>query len=62
MTGPYRSPESKNLLAGAWDPEGYWSGMTTDLLLTGYNPRMISKAAAPKNYDDYLKPQFKGQM
>ena len=62
VTGPYRSPETKNLLAGAWDPEGYWSGMTTDLLLTGYNPRMISRAAAPKNYDDYLKPQFKGQM
>ena len=62
VTGPYRSPETKNLLAGAWDPEGYWSGMTTDLLLTGYNPRMISRAAAPKHYDDYLKPQFKGQM
>jgi len=23
---------------------------------------MISKTAVPKNYDDYLKPQFKGQM
>lgn len=62
VTGPYRSPESKNLLAGSWDPEGYWTGMTTDLLLTGFNPRMISRASAPKNYDDYLKPQFKGQM
>ncbi|HEX4989814.1 MAG TPA: ABC transporter substrate-binding protein, partial [Candidatus Binatia bacterium] len=62
VTGPYRSPESKNLLQGAWDPDGYWSGITTDLLLTGFNPRMTSKAAVPRNYDDYLKPQFKGQM
>jgi iron(III) transport system substrate-binding protein len=62
VIAPYRSLETKNLLQGAWDPEGYWSGITTDLLLTGFNPRMISKAAAPKNYDEYLKPQFKGQI
>ena len=62
VLGQYRSPEAKNLLPGAWDPEGYSSGITTDLLLTGFNPRLISRAAAPKNYDDYLKPQFKGQI
>ena len=58
----YRSPETVNLLKGAWDPEGYWSGMTTDLLVTGFNPRLISRSAAPKNYDEYLRPQFKGQL
>jgi iron(III) transport system substrate-binding protein len=58
----YRSPETVNLLKGAWDPEGYWSGMTTDLLVTGFNPRLISRSAAPKNYDEYLRPQFKGQI
>jgi iron(III) transport system substrate-binding protein len=62
VTGPYHSPEAKSLLPGTTDPEGYWSGMTTDLLLTGFNPRMISRAAVPKNYDDYLRPQYKGQM
>lgn len=62
VTGPYRSPEAKNLLPSAADPEGYWSGITTDLLLTGFNHRMISRAAVPKNYDDYLRPQYKGQM
>lgn len=58
----YRSAEAKNLIPGGSDPDGYWSGMTTDLLLTGFNPKMISKGAAPKNYEEYLKPQFKGQM
>jgi len=62
VLGQYRSPETKNLLKGTWDPDGYWSGMTTDLLVTGFNPKSIAKAAAPKNYDDYLKPQFKSQM
>jgi hypothetical protein len=33
----YLSPEAKNLLKGAWDPDGYWSGITTDLLVTGFN-------------------------
>ena len=62
VLGTYLSSETKNLLKGAWDPDGYWSGITTDLLVTGFNPRLISRAAAPKNYDDYLKPQFKGQL
>lgn len=56
VTGAYRSPESANLLSGTWDPDGYWSGITTDLLLTGFNPKMISKATVPRNYDDYLRP------
>ena len=58
----YKPPETVNLLKGAWDPEGYWSGMTTDLLVTGFNPRLISRSAAPKNYDEYLRSQFKGQL
>jgi ABC-type Fe3+ transport system substrate-binding protein len=62
VVSPYRSAETKNLLSGVSDADGHWSGMTTDLLITGFNPKMISKLAAPKNYEEYLKPQFKGQM
>lgn len=62
VVGAYRSPETKNLFQGAWDNEGFWSGITTDLLVTGFNPRLMSKAAVPKSYDDYLRPQIKGQM
>ena len=62
VLGQYRSAETKNLLAGAWDNDGFWSGITTDLLVTGFNPRLLSKSAAPKNYDEYLRPQFKSQI
>lgn len=58
----YRSSETPHLIQGAWDPEGHWSGITTDLLITALNPKLISRGAAPKGYEDYLKPQFKGQM
>ena len=47
---------------GAWDNDGFWSGITTDLLVTGFNPRLLSKSAVPKNYDEYLRPQFKSQI
>lgn len=62
VVGAYRSPEAKNLFQGAWDADGFWSGITTDLLVTGFNPRLMAKAAVPKSYDDYLRPQVKGQM
>ncbi len=62
VLGAYRSPETANLLKSTWDPDGYWSGITTDLLVTGFNPKLIAKAAVPKNYDEYLYPQFKGQL
>jgi iron(III) transport system substrate-binding protein len=62
VLGQYRSAEVKNLLPGAWDNDGFWTGITTDLLVTGFNPRLLSKSAVPKNYDEYLRPQFKGQI
>ena len=62
VLGQYRSLEIKNLLPGAWDNDGFWSGITTDLLVTGFNPRLISKPAVPKTYDEYLRPQFKSQI
>ncbi len=62
VVGQYRSPEAKNLFQGSWDSDGFWFGITTDLLVTGFNPRLLSKAAVPKSYDDYLRPQMKGQL
>ncbi|MDP9130968.1 MAG: hypothetical protein M3N35_11330, partial [Candidatus Binatota bacterium] len=44
VLGQYRSAETKNLLPGAWDNVGFWSGITTDLLVTGFNPRLLAKA------------------
>lgn len=59
---PYESPETKQLLKGAMDSEGYWSGITTDFLITAFNTNLISAEKSPKNFDDYLNPVFKNQF
>jgi iron(III) transport system substrate-binding protein len=58
----YESPEAKALIEGSVDPDRFWVGITTDFLITAYNTRLIARAKAPKSYDDYLNPEFKGQM
>ncbi len=62
VLGKYESPEAKAMIEGAVDPDRLWFGMTTDFLITAFNTRMLPRAKAPKNYDDYLNPEFKGQM
>jgi len=58
----YESPEAKALIDGSVDPDRFWVGITTDFLITAYNTRLVARVKAPKNYDDYLSPEFKGQM
>jgi iron(III) transport system substrate-binding protein len=58
----YESPEAKNMIKGSVDPDAYWAGITTDLLITAFHSRQVPKGSAPINYDDYLNPKFKGQM
>ncbi len=48
VLGQYRSAETKNLLSGAWDNDGFWSGITTDLLVTGFNPRLTCEIRGAK--------------
>jgi iron(III) transport system substrate-binding protein len=62
LLGKYESPEIKAMIEGAVDPDRLWFGMTTDFLITAFNTRMWSRAKAPKTYDEYLNPEFKGQM
>lgn len=58
----YTSPETKFLHQGFNDPKGYWSGINTDVLVTGVNTRQMPVAKAPRSYADYLKPEYKGKM
>jgi iron(III) transport system substrate-binding protein len=62
IIGRYESPEAKALIEGSVDPERFWFGITTDFLVTAYNTRLITRAKGPKSYDEYLNPEFKGQM
>ncbi|HEX9446269.1 MAG TPA: extracellular solute-binding protein [Candidatus Binatia bacterium] len=62
VLGRYDSPEAGAMIESAVDPDRLWFGITTDLLITAFNTRMMPRAKAPKNYDEYLSPEFKGQM
>ena len=52
----------EQLLKGTADSEGYWSGITTDFLITAFNTKLTSAEKSPRNYNDYLNPVFKNQF
>lgn len=58
----YTSPEAKFIHKGFMDPKGFWSGITTDVLVTGVNTSQLNVKRAPRSYADYLKPEYKGKM
>lgn len=62
ILAPYTSPEAKFLHKGFVDPKGFWSGINTDVLVTGVNTSQLSIKQAPRSYADYLKPEYKGKM
>ena len=58
----YSSPEAKFIHKGFMDPKGFWSGINTDVLVTGFNTGQLNLKRAPRSYVDYLKPEFKDKM
>jgi iron(III) transport system substrate-binding protein len=59
---PHLSEERDRIRAEFFDANGYWHGISTDLLVTAVNPTLISLNDAPKTYEDYLLPKHKGNM
>ena len=62
LLAAYTSPEATAIHKGFSDPKGFWSGINTDVLVTGVNTTQFSVAKAPRSYDDYLKPEYKGKI
>lgn len=44
------------------DPEGYWTSVLLSGTLMGFNSRQVSRAEAPKRYEDLLLPRWKNTM
>jgi ABC-type Fe3+ transport system substrate-binding protein len=44
------------------DPEGFWVATNLYVLTPGYNTSLISKADAPKTFDDLLDPKWKDKI
>jgi iron(III) transport system substrate-binding protein len=62
VLGKYESPESKFMMKEAIDPDSCWIGGDIDILVTGFNAKMISRNEVPVSYDKYLESKYKGQM
>ena len=59
---PYLPPSAKNFPTGFADQQGYWYGFYLVPYAITYNTSMVSKANAPKSFDDLLQPKWKGQI
>jgi ABC-type Fe3+ transport system substrate-binding protein len=44
------------------DPEGYWTSVLLSGTLMGFNSRQVSRAEAPKRYEDLLQARWKNTM
>jgi len=62
MLTSYASPERKAYADNVKDKEGYYTSVYRNTHVIAYNTKMVSKAEAPRNYQDLLDPKWKGNM
>ena len=62
VLGKYESPENRFMMKEAIDPDNSWIGGDIDILVTGFNTKLLSKSEVPLSYDKYLDPKYMGQM
>jgi iron(III) transport system substrate-binding protein len=58
----YVSPETRAYQEGFFDPKGHWVSMYSNLVVLGYNTRVVSEAAAPKDWPDLLDSRLREQL
>jgi iron(III) transport system substrate-binding protein len=59
---PFASPSTAPYPAELKDPQGYWATSNLYFMTEGINTQMVSKADAPKTYEDLLDSRWKGKM
>ncbi len=59
---PYASPEAKAYPDKFKDPKGLWTGFGANYYVFAYNTRKVSKQEAPKNWEDFYDPKWKGRI
>ena len=59
---PYKSPFAAAYPEGFKDPNGYWTDLYDNLIVTAYNTTRVKRDELPKRYEDLLQPRWKGRM
>src|SRR5215510_9591980 len=57
-----RSPEFQAYPQQFKDAEGYWATVYNIYYVIGYNSKMVPSRDAPRNWDDFLDPKWKGKI
>jgi iron(III) transport system substrate-binding protein len=58
----YNSPERTAINANLKDKEGYWTAAYTVSFVMAYNTRLVARSEAPRSYEDFTSPKWKGRM
>ncbi len=59
---PYKSPFAAVFPDGFKEPNGYWTDLYDNLIVTAYNTARVKREEIPKRYEDLLQPRWKGRM
>jgi ABC-type Fe3+ transport system substrate-binding protein len=59
---PYKSPFAIAYPEGFKDPNGYWTDLYDNLIVTAYNTKRVKPDELPARYEDLLHPRWKGRM
>ncbi|MBI4525511.1 MAG: extracellular solute-binding protein [Deltaproteobacteria bacterium] len=59
---PYVSPEASVYTAKFREPNDLWTAASANYYVIGYNTRLVSRAEAPRNWDDLLDPRWKRKI
>src|SRR5687768_3923139 len=59
---PYKSPFAAAYPEGFKDPNGYWTDLYDNLIVTAYNTSRVRREEIPKRYEDLLHSRWKGRM
>jgi iron(III) transport system substrate-binding protein len=62
LTSPYVSAEAKTYSPKFKDPKGHWTAIYNNYYVIGYNTNLVSKQEAPKDWEDFLDPKWKGKI
>ena len=59
---PYKSPQAAGYPEGFKDPNGYWTDLYDNLIVTAFNTTRVKREEIPKRYEDLLQPRWKSCM
>jgi len=62
IAGRYNSPERAAFPDSHKDKLGYWAAYDYNVAVIAYNTRLVSAGEAPKKYEDFLDPKWKGNF